>query len=449
MDFLRLASDTTLFHDKAVNANIPAGADGLRARALLLREINLERQEKLNERQVFLLVINIADTKRYDDIIRVFGYKFADDLLSIRIADLDFVNGRQPAYRVGFWSVGLIFHAFSRQDYESSLARLIAALAKPVICRGIPVPIKAGVGVCDLMKGLGSAEDLLQATFLAGQVGASSPAGWAECNYDLSDDHRRAFSLISHAGYSLTKPNEFELTYQARIILASGRCNAAEALLRWHHPTLGTVMPDEFVPLIEMTGLVRELTFWVLSRAIAQAALWQAEGHNLKIAVNISPKNLEEPDFVARLAELLDVHRLPARFLELEFSESRSFTNADDARERLRDLRALGVSISIDDFGIGANGFLSLEHIPANVVKIDRHLVQSMADNARQRALVKSMIAMAHELDMAVVAEGVDSQRTLQILRAWDCDYAEGFLINKPMAAEPFIAWYSRVFKPE
>ncbi|OYV40945.1 MAG: hypothetical protein B7Z81_01530 [Acidocella sp. 20-61-6] len=192
-------------------------AANLRDRAQLLREINLSRQRQLESCQVFLVVINIADTKRYDDIIRVFGYKFADDLLNIRLLDLDFISARQPTYRVGFWSVGYIFNASDQQDYESSLNQLIEVLARPVICRGIPVFIQAGVGICDLALGLGAAEDLLQATFLAGQIGAQGSAGWSECNYDLADDHRRAFSLIAHAAHSLSTPYEFELNYQARV----------------------------------------------------------------------------------------------------------------------------------------------------------------------------------------------------------------------------------------
>ncbi len=422
------------------------GPETLRDRADLLREINLVRQEHLAERQAFLVVINIADTKKYDEIIRVFGYKFADDLLSIRLADLEFITRRQSAFRVGFWSVGLVFQADDSRDYDTMLARLIAMLAKPVICRGIPVSIKGGVGVCDLARGLGSAEDLLQATFLAGQSGAELSSGWAECNYDLSDDHRRAFALIAHAESSLQTAFEFELSYQARVDLRAWRCIGAEALLRWHHPTLGLVMPNEFIPLIEMTGLVRELTAWVLTRAVSQTAKWHAEGYKLKTCVNISAKNLEEADFVGRLGLLLQEHKLAPEYLELEFSERDRFDNMQDAEQRLRELRELGVSLSLDDFGTGPNGFTSLENIPASVVKIDRRLINSVLDNAKQQALVKSLIRLAHEMGMQVVAEGLELPVTLKMLQDWNCDAAQGFLINRPMPAEAFIEWLSQKF---
>ncbi len=423
-----------------------SGPETLRDRTDLLREINLVRQGLLPERQLFLIVINIADTKKYDEIIRVFGYKFADDLLSIRLADLEFMTRRQPVCRVGFWSLGLVFQASDPHDYDMALARLISMLAKPLICRGIPVSIKGGVGVCDLARGLGSAEDLLQATFLAGQAGAELPAGWSECKYDLSDDHRRAFALIAEAEASLATDAEFELSYQARVDLRSWRCIGAEALLRWHHPTLGLVMPNEFIPLIEMTGLVRELTAWVLTRAVAQTAAWHADGFKLKTCVNISAKNLAEPDFVGRLASLLEQYRLPAEFLELEFSEKHRFDNMDDAEQHLRALRELGVGLSLDDFGTGPNGFTSLESIPANVVKIDRRLINSVAHSAKQQALVKSLISLAHEMGMQVVAEGLELTATQTMLLDWGCDAVQGFLINRPMPAEPFMDWLSKTF---
>lgn len=443
VDFPQTVGLSTIF---SAPSAAQGGVESLQDRRALLHEINLIRDAKLREQQVYLIVVNIADTKNYDEIIRVFGYKFADDLLSIRLADLEFMRNRNPAFHVGFWSIGLILHARDQQDYETTLTRLNAVLAKPIICRGIPVSIKAGVGVCDLAKGLGSAEDLLQATFLAGQAGAATPAGWAECNYDMADDHRRAFTLISHASHSLSTPYEFQLSYQARVDLRTGYCDATEAFLRWRHPTLGRVMPDEFIPLIEMTGLIKDLTAWVIAYALAQAAYWRDAGHVLRTCVKISSKNLEEADFVARVAALLETHKIAPAMLELEFSEKRAFADIVVARERMKELRELGVNISLDDFGTGANTFSSLENIPANVIKVDRRLIKSLLDNPRQQALVKSIIRMAHELNMQVVAEGVENPAILEMLVSWRCDYAEGYLFNRPMPADAFIEWFGYSF---
>ncbi len=423
------------------------GVELLQDRSLLLREINLARRPGMAEGQTFLVVINVADTKKYDEIIAIFGYKLADDLLNIRLSDLEYIRLRQPAFRVGFWSIGLVFRARSKADYDASLARLLDVLAKPVICRGIPVTIKAGVGVCDLAKAQAAAEDLLQATYLAGQSSAAMLDGWAECDYSAETDHRRAFALISDAAHSLATPNEFSLRYQARLDLRAGKADAVEAFLRWHHPVLGTVMPDEFIPLIEMTGLIRELTHWVLTNAIAQACAWHVLGHRLKICVKISAQNLYEEDFPGRVAGLLESYGLSPAFLELEISERRTFPDMILAGQRLRELRALGVNVSLDDFGTGPQPFAALEHFPANALKLDRRLVQDLDSNPRMQALLRSIIVMAHDLDMYVVAEGVETQAVLEMLARWRCDYAEGFLINRPMPAEAFTEWFSSRFK--
>ncbi len=435
-----------LLREQSGVAAFMTSSASLQDRPLLLREINLACQEKRPVGQVFLVVINMADTNNYDEIISIFGYKLADDLLNIRLADIEFLSARQPTYRVGFWSVGLVFRAQNTPEYQAALEKLIRVLAKPVICRGIPVGIRAGVGICDLMKSTGAAEDLLQAAYLAGQVGAKSAAGWAECNYDLTTGHQRAFTLIADAENSLATAHEFSLRYQARIDLKTGRANAVETFLRWRHPTLGMVMPDEFIPLIEMTGLMRELTNWVLANALAQLASWHSLGFKLRISVKISPKNLEEVDFVLRLEELLKTHGIAPSFLELEFSERHKFTDMELTRTRLRELRQMGVSVSIDDFGTGINSLSSLENLPVSALKLDRRLVHSVVDNARQQALVKALIHMAHELDIYVVAEGVENQAMLEMLLAWRCDFAEGYLINRPMPAEAFIEWFTHRF---
>jgi len=422
-------------------------SDGLQDRNALLREINLARQDSPQEREVFLLVVNIADTKRYDEIIRVFGFKLADTLLETRLADLEFFRRRRTLCRVGFWSVGLIFKPRNDDDDDTEVAGLIRELNKPVLCRGIPVRIKAGVGICDLAKATAAAEDLLQATYLAGQAGAASLAGWAECVYDDEIDHRRAFTLISDAMNSLATPYEFSLRYQARVDLKTGQAGAVEAFLRWRHPVLGTVMPDEFIPLIEMTGLIRELTIWVLTHAIAQTSSWHALGHRVKICVKISVQNLFEEDFSSRLSTLFEQYKLGPEFLEIEISERRQFIDMAVAQKVLTELRALGVTVSVDDFGTGESGFAMLEHLPVNAIKIDRRLVLSLRDNFRQQSLVRSIIGMAHELGMYAVAEGVENDATLKLLTAWGCDYAEGFLINRPMPAEAFMEWFASRFK--
>jgi EAL domain-containing protein (putative c-di-GMP-specific phosphodiesterase class I) len=429
-------------------------AASLAPRDELLTLIQTINPNLLPEDDTFLVVINIADTKKYDEIIHNFGYSFVDELLNIRLRSLEFLTTRTKLYDVGFWSVGFLLQpqTYAGLDlfidrtvvaYRTFLRRLVEKLNEPVICRGIPISIKSGVGVCDIKKGLGSAQDLLQGTFLAGQVNSQLSTTWHFCNYDLAADNRRAFAIISDVNQALRTSGQLELCYQPRTVVASGQCIGAEALLRWRHPTLGQITPNEFIPLVEQTGLIRELTDWVLTHAIAQAATWKKLGMELKVSVNISVSNLEEEDFVDRIIGLLRKAELKPGYLELEFSESRPFSDVGLAMERLRALRNIGVNIAIDDFGTGRNSFTYLQTIPANIMKIDQRLICSLKDDLQKQNVVKSMIAMAHRIGMTVVGEGVETMELLEVLYAWGCDHAQGYYINRPMYADEFLTWHN------
>jgi EAL domain-containing protein (putative c-di-GMP-specific phosphodiesterase class I) len=417
----------------------------VQTREALLREIQRLNGANLLPEQIFLVVVSAADIKRYDDIIRIFGYKFAEAMLTIRLEDLKSMLPDIDFYQVGFWSFGFIYDSIAMGDHKVFLDSLVEKLELPVICRGIPIPIKAGVGVCDLRKDLGSSEDLLQSTFLAGQVSGTSASEWVSCE-DAKDDHRRAFSLIADVFQALTTPDEFELNYQARIEMKTRGCTGVEALLRWRHPVLGVVSPGEFIPLVEMTGFIKPLTGWVLSKAMAQAAAWHKRGYLLNMSVNISAKNLEEPDFVPLLREKLNYYGLAPHFLELEFTESSLFFDQIAARNKLMALRELGVNIATDDFGSGQDSFTGLAANPANIIKIDRSHIATFGEGSRTQTIVKSMITMAHDLGMIVVAEGVETGETLELLAKLSCDYAQGYFMCRPMLVEEFDAWYVKTY---
>ncbi len=420
--------------------------EAMNAREDLLKEIQRLNSPALPAGQLLLVVVSVADIKRYDDIIRIFGYKFAEAMLVIRTEDLKSMLPGVDVYQVGFWSFGFIYDAAKLQDAKPFLDGLVAKLREPVICRGIPVPIRAGVGVCDLNKDMGSSEDFLQSTFLASQVSGTSAHGWVDCKDDKADDHRRAFALISDVFQALTTPDEFELHYQARIDLKTRRCTGAEALLRWQHPSLGVVSPAEFIPLVEMTGYIKPLTGWVLSKAIAQGVVWHRHGVPLKVSVNISAKNLEEDDFIALLQEKLKHYGLAPEFLELEFTENSMFFDQVASRKKLHAIRELGVNIATDDFGTGENSFTGLAANPANIIKIDRSHIAHVNEGSRIQAVVKSMITMAHDLGMIVVAEGVESGETLELLAKLSCDYAQGYYMCRPMLVAEFEAWYAKAY---
>jgi EAL domain-containing protein (putative c-di-GMP-specific phosphodiesterase class I) len=219
---------------------------------------------------------------------------------------------------------------------------------------------------------------------------------------------------------------------------ASGRLAGAEALLRWVHPTLGAISPAEFIPLAETTDHVHQLTAWVLNAALAQGAAWRRDGLNIPISINVSPLNLSQRGFAAGFIELLDRRAVSPGDVELEFTEGVLATNNDIVVSELAALRAQNINVALDDFGTGFSNLGYISRLPANILKIDRSLVLPIAGDRRSALVVQSLIALAHELDYRVVAEGIETAAVYAALKSWGCDDAQGYFISRPLTAPDF-----------
>jgi EAL domain-containing protein (putative c-di-GMP-specific phosphodiesterase class I) len=227
--------------------------------------------------------------------------------------------------------------------------------------------------------------------------------------------------------------------------MSSGRCLGAEALLRWDHPTMGAIGPGEFMPVIERSGLAQATTSWVLSAALQQQQRWRHAGLALLLSVNVSPANLVEDDFAARVAAELARWGLPMDCLELELTESAIMEHPVKAHAVLDSISATGVRLAIDDFGTGYSSLAYLQSMPADVVKIDQSFIRELETDARKQALVTSMIRLSQDLGYRVVAEGVETAAVANFLRAAGCDEAQGYLYARPFEPEAFTQWYRNV----
>ena len=233
--------------------------------------------------------------------------------------------------------------------------------------------------------------------------------------------------------------NELEVFYQPQARLDTGEVVGAEALVRWRHPTRGMVSPAEFIPLAEETGLINPVGEWVLRTACAQAQRWYQSGlPPVRIAVNLSVKQLLRKNFTATVEEALTDTGLPPRLLELEITESTLMENAQDTLEVLHRLRGLGVRLSIDDFGTGYSSLSYLKRFPVDIIKIDRSFVHDVPHDADDAAIVTGIIALAHSLRLDVVAEGVENESQLRFLREQSCDLLQGYYLSQPVPAEQF-----------
>jgi EAL domain-containing protein (putative c-di-GMP-specific phosphodiesterase class I) len=261
--------------------------------------------------------------------------------------------------------------------------------------------------------------------------------------YDPACDHHTPdrLALLGDLRRALSRNEELFLVYQPKVATDTGHVCGVEALLRWQHPSRGLVPPDEFIPTVETTGLIDELTFYVLRRALQQLQRWYAQGLRFPVAVNISARNLLDPRFPTRLTDLLGYYRLPGDLLVLELTETAIMSNPGGAAEALQHLVAHGVRISIDDFGTGYSSMTYLKQLPVSELKIDRSFISAMSSQADDAVLVQSAIDLGHNLGLTVVAEGVEDQAVLQHLRTIGCDQAQGYHISRPVSADDLDAW--------
>lgn len=246
--------------------------------------------------------------------------------------------------------------------------------------------------------------------------------------------------------------HEFEVYYQPQVEIATGEIIGAEALVRWNHPEKGTISPAEFIPLAEETGLIIQMGEWVLFTACTQTAGWIASGFaNFRISVNLSVRQLSDPQLLPRIIEILKVTGLEPGNLELEVTESAVMENVAVAAATLNELKSLGIRIAIDDFGTGYASLGYLKQFPFDCLKIDKCFVSNVASDAHNKAITTAVIQLAHNLDLTVIAEGVETEAELDFLRDKQCDIIQGYLFSpaKPAAEfETFLTAGKRLSSP-
>ena len=254
---------------------------------------------------------------------------------------------------------------------------------------------------------------------------------------DLHDTAMSRLALENELRRALER-SEFELYYQPKVDMVTGKMTGMEALLRWNHPDLGLVPPLDFIPLAEETGLILPIGEWVLRAACAQTKAWHDQGFELNVAVNLSPRQFQQRDLVSTINRIVAETGFDPRELNLEVTESSIMNNAESAVTILRELKDTGIRISIDDFGTGYSSLAVLKDLPIDVLKIDKTFINDVTTNPDDAALVTAVVTLAHNLRLNVVAEGVETNEQLAFLRALNCDKWQGYLFSKPLPAAAF-----------
>jgi len=334
-------------------------------------------------------------------------------------------------------------HAEGHAAALETAARIRSTMEEPIALDGVAVNVEASIGIALAPDHAADAETLLRRADMA-LAHARSYRSVVEV-YSAEHDHfdTARLKLLGQVRPALER-KEFVLFYQPKIDLASGRVTGAEALLRWRHPQRGMLAPLEFMPVIEQTALIADVTRYVIDQALIQHAAWRQVGIELGMSVNLSACNLHDPTLPTHIESLLKTHATPDGALTVEVTESAAMADIDKALRVLDALRALGVGVSIDDFGSGHASIAYLTRLPATELKIDRSLITHICQNPRDEAIARTTIDLARHLDLYVVAEGIETAEVAQRLVQVGCKTGQGYFISRPLPAEEFVAWLER-----
>jgi diguanylate cyclase (GGDEF)-like protein len=325
--------------------------------------------------------------------------------------------------------------------------RLYGLLTEPQRIGGDELRHEVSIGIAAYPADGQQVEELISRAAIARHDAAAFPGYLQIYQQDRDLAHQRQISLIRDLRRAPTE-GELYLCYQPKLDLHHGHVSQAEALLRWQHPTLGLVSPAEFIPLAERTGSMGNLTHWVIEEAIRQLAEWEVRGLQVQLSVNISVDDLADDSLALRVTELLARYGVLARQLIFEITESAIMHNPVQALSVLEQLRGCGISLSVDDFGTGYSSLAQLQRLPVQELKIDQSFVRNLDSTSGDGVIVRSTIEMSHNLGLKVVAEGVEFEPSLKLLKLWKCDTAQGYLISRPLNAMAFEMWMRRERMP-
>ena len=379
----------------------------------------------------------MIDLDRFKDINDTLGHHYGDRLLVELARRLRSVlRHTDTVARLGGDEFGMLIPDLVTRagGLEPAVARVLAALDESFLVDGLPLHVEASIGIAMYPTHGGDVDILLQradvAMYLAKQKGATHALYTPELDHHDS----ASLTLLSELPRAI-RERELRLHYQPKVYARSGRLAGVEALVRWQHPARGLIGPDDFIPAAERTALIEPLTRFVLDEALGQCRRWQEDGSLVNVAVNLSMRNLHDLGLPAQITELLQKWDIPSDRLTLEITESTIAADPERTTTVVRQLSRLGVSIAIDDFGIGYTSLAHLARLAIDQIKIDRSFVTNMRADSHDAAIVRSIITLGHDLGLKVTGEGVETQAAYDRLTGLGCDLIQGFHVGRPVPA--------------
>lgn len=416
---------------------------GLLNRSGLIDSID-QTIKNLNGSQEIAVLANFR-LNHFQDIVDALGYSWGDKLIHLVTERL---NKRLEAVSLAHFNLDEFVLLKTANDIMGATEvndQIHQALMDPFCVSGINLNLKVSVGIVIYPFSALDAEGLLRRAGVALNEACNSQRATVTYDPAHDEDSVRKLTLMAELPKAINE-NQVCLHYQPKLRHFDGKTQVegVECLVRWQHPELGFVPPDDFIGLAEKTGYIVELTHWVLQRALEQCERWREQGFDLAVAVNISALDLAKKEFDKEVAALLKAAHLPASSLIIEVTESAAVENPERAIAQLSHLKSLGIKLSVDDYGTGYSSLEQLKHLPVHELKIDKSFVLDLVSDEEDRTIVHSTIELAHNMGLSVVAEGVEDQQTLEQLIEWGCNYMQGYYIAKPLDEIAMSKWLQR-----
>ncbi|MCP4187838.1 MAG: EAL domain-containing protein, partial [Gammaproteobacteria bacterium] len=393
---------------------------------------------KRESTQVAVIFIDLDDFKKVNDTL---GHEAGDMMLREAAARLESVvrSGDTVGRLGGDEFIVLLGNLDTAAEVQPVSENLLETFRNPFVIENREIILTSSLGVAMYPDDGFDASELLRnadaAMYNSKDIGRNTYSFFTE---SMNMYVQRRLELEEHIHSALDR-GEFKVYFQAQIDIATENIVGAEALLRWYNPQLGSISPDEFIPVAEHTGIIIPIGKYVLEEALAMAARWQKEIiPDFKIAVNLSPRQFRDPELVSVISESVKKAKLPYANLELEITEGVLISGHGFMEQALQDIGKLGIQIAMDDFGTGYSSLNYLRKYPFDALKIDRSFIFDISTDAADRELIAATIAMAHALGLSVVAEGIETQEQLKFLKNLNCDFGQGYLFGKPVSANEF-----------
>ena len=391
-----------------------------------------------NHQKLALLMFDLDRFKLINDSL---GHAIGDMMLkAVANRIVKSVSKIATVARISGDGFAIVLENISNEEEARVVASdIIQFLSRPFLIKGHELYISSSVGI-SIYPNDGIDIDMLikRADIALHQAKDQGSNTYQKYRYAMNSKNEKRLKLESDLRRAIER-DEFEVFYQPQTEASTGEVVGMEALVRWNHPELGRVAPMEFIPVAEETGMIIAIGEWVLRQACTQTKAWQNKGYEpIKISVNLSPKQFQQENLVQIVANILEEVQLDASYLVLEITESISMNNIDFVIKTLEELNALGIQVSIDDFGTGYSSLLYLKKFPIQSLKIDRSFIHDITDESDDAAIALAVIAMAHSLNLTVIAEGVETVEQLKYLKKHRCDNFQGFLLGKPVPANEF-----------